>query len=85
MFLAPVIDTIRRHAAGSLGRTLGSEPARVGQMAAAFGRGVQSGGIVATAKHLPGHHDITGDPAIEIPEVTGEISALEPGLGPFGG
>lgn len=42
-------------------RSLGDEPAAVGRLAAASIRGLQAAGVAATAKHLPGHGDPTGD------------------------
>jgi beta-N-acetylhexosaminidase len=83
MFLAPVIDVVSGRNPWLAGRTLGTDPVEVGRVAAAYVRGVQAAGMVATAKHFPGHHDITGDPAIEIAEVTGTAQDLEPGLEPF--
>ena len=51
--LAPVSDTLRP--GGFLGsRTFGSEPAKVGNLVAAFIRALQTGRIAATAKHFPG-------------------------------
>jgi len=53
--LAPVSDIPR---AGStllqFKRTFGTDPATVGTYAAAFARGLEDGGVVATAKHFPG-------------------------------
>jgi beta-N-acetylhexosaminidase len=51
--LAPVADTLRP--GGFLGdRSFGSNPSLVGNLAAAFIRAVQAGGVAATAKHFPG-------------------------------
>ena len=47
----PVINT----------RSFGEDPAAVGRMSAAFIRGLQSVGMVATAKHFPGHGDTETD------------------------
>ena len=38
-------------------RSFGEDPARVGAMTAAFVRGLQAGGMIATLKHFPGHGD----------------------------
>jgi beta-N-acetylhexosaminidase len=51
--LAPVTDTLRP--GGFLGsRSFGSDAAKVGNLAVAFIRALQAGGIAATAKHFPG-------------------------------
>jgi beta-N-acetylhexosaminidase len=83
LFLAPVVDVLSGRNPWLEGRTLAHEPAKVGRVAAAWIRGVQASGVAATAKHFPGHHDITGDPAVEVAEVTGGAAALAPGLAPF--
>lgn len=82
MFLAPVIDVVTGANPWLRGRTLGEDPAEVGRIAAAFVTGVQRSGVLATAKHFPGHREITGDPAIEMAEVPGDAGALEPGYVP---
>ena len=47
----PVINT----------RSFGEDPEQVGKMSAAFVRGLQSVGMVATPKHFPGHGDTETD------------------------
>lgn len=42
-------------------RSFGEDPQEVGRFVAAFVRGVQSGGVLATAKHFPGHGDTRTD------------------------
>ncbi len=42
-------------------RAFGESPAAVARFGAAFTRGVQAGGAVATAKHFPGHGDTDTD------------------------
>jgi beta-N-acetylhexosaminidase len=42
-------------------RSFGEDPALVGRLAVAYMKGVQAGGMLATAKHFPGH----GDTAID--------------------
>ena len=52
-------------------RSFGDDPAAVGQLAAAFVRGLQSAGVAATVKHFPGmgegavdtHHGLAVLPA----------------------
>jgi beta-N-acetylhexosaminidase len=55
----PVINT----------RSFGEDPQRVARLAAAFVRGTQDGGAVATAKHFPGHGDTDVDSHVGLPVV----------------
>jgi beta-N-acetylhexosaminidase len=51
---APVADTITSPASFLGTRSFGSDPARVALLVSAFVRGLQTGGVAATAKHFPG-------------------------------
>src|SRR6266540_5674246 len=66
--LAPVADTLTP--GGFLGsRSFGSQSSAVGRLAAAFIRGLQAGGVAATAKHFPGlgaSHRNTDDYAVKL-------------------
>lgn len=53
----PVINT----------RSFGEDPARVGAMVAAYSRGLQQGGMIATLKHFPGHGDTDTDSHLGLP------------------
>lgn len=83
MFLSPVIDVVTGHNPWLQGRTLGTDAAEVARIGCAFIRGVETAGVVATAKHFPGHHDIDGDPAVDAATVSGGADALAPGMVPF--
>ncbi|MCV3205332.1 glycoside hydrolase family 3 protein [Mesorhizobium sp. YC-39] len=83
MFLGPVVDVLTGRNSWLQGRTLDTDARQVARIAKAFIGGVQSAGIVATAKHFPGHHDITGDPAVELADVRGTAEDLLPGFGVF--
>ncbi len=48
-------------------RAFGEDPEHVGRMVAAFVRGAQSAGVLATAKHFPGHGDTAIDSHIALP------------------
>ena len=50
-------------------RSFGEDPARVGAMVTAFARGLQSGGMIATLKHFPGHGDTGTDSHLGLPVV----------------
>jgi beta-N-acetylhexosaminidase len=51
---APVADTQLSPASFLGSRTFSTDPTVVGRLAAAFVRGLQAGGVAATAKHFPG-------------------------------
>jgi len=53
--LAPVLDVVRDYRWGRVEETLGEDPTLVGELAAAYVRGLQTGGIVATLKHFAGY------------------------------
>ncbi|MDI6767988.1 MAG: glycoside hydrolase family 3 N-terminal domain-containing protein, partial [Bacteroidota bacterium] len=55
----PVINT----------RSFGEKPRLVADMASAFVRGLQSGKIIATAKHFPGHGDTRIDSHYDLPVI----------------
>jgi beta-N-acetylhexosaminidase len=59
---APVCDLATTPDNPALGiRSFGDSPATVGELAAAYVRGLQAEGVAATLKHFPGHGDITAD------------------------
>ena len=58
-------------------RSFGEDPTQVGQMAAAYIQGVQENGILATAKHFPGHGDTTVDSHLELPVIEVSRERLE--------
>jgi beta-N-acetylhexosaminidase len=63
-FLAPVVDVLIGQNDWLRGRTWSTDPALVGQLSAAYVRGVQRAGVAATVKHFPGFGATTADPAI---------------------
>jgi beta-N-acetylhexosaminidase len=66
-------------------RSFGDDPAAVGRLAAAQVRGLQSAGVAATVKHLPGHGDPGGDSHLGLPVIersADELRSRE--LVPFG-
>ena len=50
-------------------RSFGEDPARVGALAAAWTRGLQQGGMLATMKHFPGHGDTAVDSHLGLPVI----------------
>jgi beta-N-acetylhexosaminidase len=67
---APVAD-VNNNAANPVinVRSYGEDPAEVAKLVAAFVEGAQSGGVIATAKHFPGHGDTATDSHRGLPEI----------------
>ncbi len=67
---APVVD-VNNNAANPVinVRSYGEDPAEVARFAAAFTEGAQRGGVIATAKHFPGHGDTAIDSHRGLPEI----------------
>ena len=67
---APVVD-VNNNAANPVinVRSYGEDPADVSRFAAAFTEGAQSAGVIATAKHFPGHGDTAVDSHRGLPEI----------------
>lgn len=63
----PVINT----------RSYGEDPVEAGRMGAAFIRGVQDHGMIATGKHFPGHGDTGVNSHLALPVVTVSRSRLD--------
>jgi beta-N-acetylhexosaminidase len=58
-------------------RSFGEDPARVSEFVAAFVRGVEENGGLATAKHFPGHGDTSTDSHLDLPTVHSDRQHLE--------
>ena len=63
----PVINT----------RSYGEDPAAVGRLAAAYVRGLQAGGMIATLKHFPGHGDTDVDSHLGLPIIKDVRESLD--------
>ncbi len=50
-------------------RSYGEDPQMVGRLGAAFVRGAQEAGVLATAKHFPGHGDTNVDSHLSLPVI----------------
>jgi beta-N-acetylhexosaminidase len=48
-------------------RSFGEDPAAVSRFVAAYVRGIEENGQIATAKHFPGHGDVAVDSHLELP------------------
>ncbi|WP_166028967.1 MULTISPECIES: glycoside hydrolase family 3 N-terminal domain-containing protein [Streptomyces] len=58
--LAPVLDVVRDLRWGRVEETIGEDPYLVGTVAAAYVRGLESAGVVATLKHFAGYASSAG-------------------------
>jgi beta-N-acetylhexosaminidase len=58
-------------------RAVGADPALVSRIANAFIRGVQANGMIATAKHFPGHGDTSLDSHSLMPTIEAGLDRLE--------
>lgn len=63
----PVINT----------RSYGEDPGAVGRLASAYVRGLQSGGMMATLKHFPGHGDTDVDSHLGLPIINDPRESLD--------
>ena len=62
MNFAPAIDLFTRRDSDLIGpRSFGNDPVQTGILGAAFARGLEAQGVIATAKHFPGHGDTNLD------------------------
>jgi len=58
-------------------RAFGADPAMVGRFVAATVRGIQDAGLLATAKHFPGHGDTGTDSHLAMPVVLADWARLD--------
>jgi beta-N-acetylhexosaminidase len=63
----PVINT----------RSFGEDPSQVGELVAAYVKGAHEGGMLATAKHFPGHGDTATDSHLGVARVNGDMARLQ--------
>nr|BCX00601.1 MAG: beta-N-acetylhexosaminidase [Bacteroidota bacterium] len=58
-------------------RSFGEDPRLVSELGRAFIRGLQEGGLVATAKHFPGHGDTNVDSHADLPIIPHALRRLD--------
>jgi beta-N-acetylhexosaminidase len=58
-------------------RSIGADPALVSRIADAFIRGLQENGMIATAKHFPGHGDTAQDSHTLLPTIEADLERLD--------
>lgn len=75
---APVLDVNNNPANPVINtRSYGEDPAMAARLGAAFIRGVQANGMIATGKHFPGHGDTGTNSHLALPVVTVSRSRLD--------
>ena len=75
---APVVDVNNNPANPVINiRSYGEDPQMVGLLGAAFVAGAQQAGVLATAKHFPGHGDTEVDSHLSLPVIAAQRRRLE--------
>ncbi|HVU10008.1 MAG TPA: glycoside hydrolase family 3 N-terminal domain-containing protein [Phototrophicaceae bacterium] len=75
---APVLDLNNNPDNFAVGiRAFGDRPADVARMGVALIAGMQEAGVIATAKHFPGHGDTSTDSHFGLPVVSKSLAELE--------
>lgn len=74
---APVLDLAHHPGSPVVGpRSFGDDPGKVGRLGAATVRGLQSTGVIATAKHFPGHGATGADSHHAAPRIDRDLHEL---------
>ena len=77
MNFAPTVDVYSDPDATVIGpRAFSSDPVQTGLLAVAFVRGLRSAGVMATAKHFPGHGAADLDSHLVLPRVGADLEQL---------
>lgn len=75
---APVVDINNNPSNPVIGyRSFGEDKFKVAEMGVAYARGMQSQGIMACAKHFPGHGDVAVDSHLDLPVIYKSKAALD--------
>ncbi|MBT3418181.1 MAG: serine hydrolase [Flavobacteriales bacterium] len=75
---APVVDVNFNPDNPIIGnRSFGENPVRVGELGIQYMKGMQDNGVLACAKHFPGHGDTDSDSHKELPEITHSKERLD--------
>jgi beta-N-acetylhexosaminidase len=77
MNFAPTVDIYTNRASTVIGpRSFGNDPVRAGLLGTAFMKGQQAAGVIATAKHYPGHGDTDLDSHGVLPRIAVPFETL---------
>ncbi|MEO5667041.1 MAG: beta-N-acetylhexosaminidase [Bdellovibrionota bacterium] len=74
---APVADVLQTEAKAIGDRSFSSDPQVVATLASAVVRGIQKAGVLAVAKHFPGHGSVIPDSHEELPVSPKTVEQLE--------
>ena len=75
---APVVDVNNNPANPVIGfRSWGESPAAVARLSRLYLRGMQNAGVLAVAKHFPGHGDVAADSHLALPLVSASRARLD--------
>lgn len=75
---APMLDLhIQPESPITRERSFGADPEIVARLGRAFVCGLRAGGVLACAKHFPGHGDTRTDPHLDLPAFSGPLERLE--------
>ena len=78
MDFAPVVDVNNNPSNPVIGiRSFGDNPEEVAEMGIEFMKGLNDAGVIAVAKHFPGHGDTAMDSHIALPTVPHKMDRLE--------
>ena len=74
---APMLDlAINPTSPVTLDRSFGQDARLVAILGSAFARGLATEGVLACAKHFPGHGDTDVDPHLDLPRFAGKLAQL---------
>jgi beta-N-acetylhexosaminidase len=77
MNFAPTVDVLTNTQSVLIGtRAFGDNPVHAGILGAAYAKGLKDAGVIATAKHFPGHGDTDLDSHGVLPEIAVDIDVL---------
>ena len=78
MNFAPTVDLFTDHDSSIIGtRSFGDDPDKTGILGAAFVSGSEAAGVLATAKHFPGHGDTSLDSHGKLPVINIEFDTFK--------
>ena len=74
---APTVDVNSNPRNPVIGiRSFGEDPEEVARKAIAYARGLEKAGVIAVAKHFPGHGDTSNDSHVALPTINHDITRL---------
>jgi beta-N-acetylhexosaminidase len=75
---APMLDLhVQAESPITRERSFGADPELVARLGGAFAHRLRAGGVLACAKHFPGHGDTRIDPHLDLPMFSGTLERLQ--------